>query len=83
MNENKVCIDFTEDEELIYDILYGVEIEYIIKISKFIDLKELYKYDRIITYIKDVMKKGDVKILNEKTIKEVNEIYWQILIIRK
>lgn len=68
-----------EKEELIYNLIFSDENEYVINIADYIEPIFRYKYDRFIKEIKSILRASKVKIENEKlSIESVNQIIWII-----
>jgi hypothetical protein len=65
-----------EREELIYDLIFSEVTEYKINISEYIE--DIYKYDRFIDDIKNVLKKSKVAIVKEKVDLEEANVIWNL-----
>ena len=63
-------------EDLIYDLIFSDTIEYKIDISEYIE--DVYKYDRFIEEIKNVLKKSKVSIVKEKVDLDTNSAIWNL-----
>ena len=51
-------------EDLIYDLIFSKETDYQIEISDYIP--DIYKWDRFVDDLKEILKKSKVKIIREK-----------------
>lgn len=65
-----------EREDLIYDLIFSEVTEYKINISEYIE--DIYKYDRFIDDIKNVLKKSKVSIIKEKVDLEEANVIWNL-----
>jgi len=63
-------------EDLIYSLIFTNEIEYVIDIGQYIE--EVYKYDRFVDEIKNVLKKSKVGIVKEKIDMDNNTVKWTL-----
>lgn len=65
-----------DKEELIYDLIFSDNIDYQINISEYIE--DIYKYDRFIEDIKNVLRKSKVSVIKETIDLEKSDIYWNL-----
>jgi hypothetical protein len=65
-----------DKEELIYDLIFSEELEYKIDISEYI--KDIYKYEKFIQEIKDVLKKSEVTIIRDKVEVNTKTAIWNL-----
>jgi hypothetical protein len=63
-------------EELIYDLIFSQNYEYSINVSEYIE--DIYKYDRFINDIKNVLKKSKVSIISENLDLKTEIIIWKL-----
>jgi predicted aldo/keto reductase-like oxidoreductase len=63
-------------EDLIYDLIFSDTIEYKIDISEYIE--DVYKYDRFIEEIKNVLKKSKVSVVKEKVDLDTKSAIWNL-----
>ena len=63
-------------DDLIYDLIFSEETKYKLDISDYI--VDIYKYDKFIDNIKDVLKKSKVSIIKDKVIVDSNSVIWEI-----
>lgn len=68
-------------DELIYSIMFSSQLSYEIKVSDWVE--DIYKYDRFISEIKDIMKKSKVSIVKEKVDLEEDSVLWSFKVKRK
>ena len=65
-----------DKEELIYDLIFSENLDYQINISEYIE--DIYKYDRFIEDIKDVLRKSKVSVIKETIDLEKSDVYWNL-----
>jgi len=63
-------------EDLIYDLIFSDTTDYLINISEYIE--DIYKYDRFIDEIKNVLKKSKVSVIKEKVDLEETNVIWNL-----
>lgn len=63
-------------DRLIYKLIFTDTNRYTIDVSKYLPPNELYKYESFIHKMKNIMKKADVSIYNEKTKIEISKVTW-------
>jgi len=63
-------------DELIYDLIFSETTEYEIHVDEYI--VDIYKYDRFIDGVKEIMKKSKVDIIREKINVEASSVIWRI-----
>jgi hypothetical protein len=63
-------------EDLIYDLIFSEELEYKIDISDYI--KDIYKYEKFIQEIKEVLKKSEVTIIRDKVEVNTQTAIWNL-----
>ena len=63
-------------DELIYDLIFSETTEYEIHVEEYI--VDIYKYDRFIDGVKEIMKKSKVDIIREKINVEASSVIWRI-----
>lgn len=68
-------------EELIYEIIFSKQTDFEIKVSEWIE--DIYKYDRFISEIKEIMKKSKVSIVKEKIDLDDELVLWTFKVKRK
>jgi hypothetical protein len=65
-----------DKEELIYDLIFSENLDYQINISEYIE--DIYKYDRFIEDIKNVLRKSKVSVIKETIDLEKSDVYWNL-----
>ena len=65
-----------DKEKLIYDLIFSENSDYNINISEYIE--DIYKYDKIIEDIKNVLRKSKVSIVKEKIDLETENVIWNL-----
>lgn len=65
-----------DKDELIYDLIFSETTEYEIRVDEYIS--DIYKYDRFVDEVKDILKKSKVEIVKEKITVESNSVLWRI-----
>lgn len=65
-----------DKEELIYDLIFSEKSEYQINISEYVE--DVYKYDRFIEDIKNVLRKSKVSVVKETIDLEKSDVYWNL-----
>lgn len=68
-------------EDLIYQLIFSEEESFEIKVSEY--TQDIYKYDRFINEIKDILKKSKVSIAKEKVDLEEDCVLWSLRVKRK
>jgi UDP-N-acetylglucosamine:LPS N-acetylglucosamine transferase len=68
-------------EDLIYQLIFSEEESFEIKVSEY--TQDIYKYDRFINEIKDILKKSKVVISKEKVDLEEDCVLWSLTVKRK
>jgi hypothetical protein len=68
-------------EDLIYQLIFSEEVSLEIKVSEY--TQDIYKYDRFINEIKDILKKSKVSIAKEKVDLEEDSVLWSLRVKRK
>lgn len=68
-------------EDLIYQLIFSEEESFEIKVSEY--TQDIYKYDRFINEIKDILKKSKVVISKEKVDLEEDCVLWSLSVKRK
>lgn len=63
-------------DDLIYDLIFSEETKYRLDIGDYI--VDIYKYDRFIDNIKDILKKSKVSIIKSKVDVDSNSVIWEI-----
>jgi hypothetical protein len=63
-------------EDLIYDLIFSENFDYCINIQEYIE--DIYRYDKFIEEIKDVLKKSKVSIIKEKIDLESTNVIWNL-----
>ena len=63
-------------EDLIYDLIFSETLDYNINISDYID--DIYKYDKFIEDIKNVLRKSKVSVIKEKIDLETEKVIWNL-----
>jgi hypothetical protein len=65
-----------DKDELIYDLIFSETTEYEIRVDEYIS--DIYKYDRFVDEVKDILKKSKVEIVKEKITVESSSVLWRI-----
>jgi dihydroneopterin aldolase len=63
-------------EDLIYDLIFSENLDYNINISEYIE--DIYKYDKFIEDIKNVLRKSKVSLIKEKIDLETDNVIWNL-----
>lgn len=63
-------------EELIYDLIFSENSDYNINVSEYIE--DIYKYDRFIDDIKNVLRKSKVSVISENLDLRTERIVWNL-----
>lgn len=63
-------------DELIYDLIFSETTEYEIHVEEYI--VDIYKYDRFVDEVKDILRKSKVGIVKEKITVEASAVVWRI-----
>ena len=61
---------------MIYDLIFSETLDYNINISEYID--DIYKYDKFIEDIKNVLRKSKVSVIKEKIDLETEKVIWNL-----
>jgi len=69
-------LDMKTKEELIYDLIFSEKTEFKINIAEYIE--SIYKYDKFIEEIKEVLKKSKVSIVREKIDLDSKSAVWNL-----
>lgn len=67
-----------DKDELIYDLIFSDTTEYEIHVEDYIT--DIYKYDRFIDGVKDILRKSRVDIVKEKISVEASAVIWRITV---
>jgi hypothetical protein len=65
-----------DKEKLIYDLIFSENSDYNINISEYIE--DIYKYDKFIEYIKNVLRKSKVSVIKETIDLEKENVFWNL-----
>ena len=65
-----------DKEKLIYDLIFSENSDYNINVSEYIE--DIYKYDKFIEDIKNVLRKSKVSIIKEKIDLETENVIWNL-----
>lgn len=65
-----------KQDDLIYELIFSEENDFEIIVSDYID--DIYKYDRFIKKLKNVLKKSNVEILKESIEVSINQVKWNL-----
>jgi hypothetical protein len=68
-------------EDLIYQLIFSEEESFDIKVSEYTE--DIYKYDRFISEIKEILKKSKVHISKERVELEEDCVIWFLKVKRK
>jgi hypothetical protein len=68
-------------EDLIYQLIFSEEESFDIKVSEYTE--DIYKYDRFISEIKEILKKSKVHISKERVELEEDCVIWSLKVKRK
>jgi hypothetical protein len=63
-------------EELIYDLIFSEKLDYQINISDYVE--DIYRYDKFIEDIKNVLRKSKVSVIRETIDLEKSEVFWNL-----
>jgi hypothetical protein len=63
-------------DDLIYDLIFSNETNYLIDISDYI--KDIYQYDNFISNIREVLKKSKVKIIKSDVKLDSKTVIWEL-----
>jgi hypothetical protein len=63
-------------EDLIYDLIFSENLDYNINISEYIE--DVYKYDKFVEDIKNVLRKSKVSVIKEKLDLETENVIWNL-----
>lgn len=75
-NRNLYSLVMKNKEDLIYDLIFSETLDYNINISEYID--DIYKYDKFIEDIKNVLRKSKVSVVKEKIDLETEKVIWNL-----
>jgi hypothetical protein len=67
-----------DKDELIYDLIFSETMVYEIHVEQYI--VDIYKYDRFIDNVKEILRKSKVDIVKEKINVEANAVIWRIVV---
>lgn len=67
-----------DKDELIYDLIFSETTVYEIHVEQYI--VDIYKYDRFIDNVKEILRKSKVDIVKEKINVEANSVVWRIVV---
>jgi hypothetical protein len=70
--------ELRDKDELIYDLIFSDTTEYEIHVEEYI--VDIYKYDRFIDGVKEILRKSKVDIVREKITVEANAVIWRITV---
>jgi hypothetical protein len=65
-----------DKEKLIYDLIFSENSDYNINISEYIE--DIYKYDKFIEDIKNVLRKSKVSVIKETIDLEKENVFWNL-----
>jgi hypothetical protein len=65
-----------DKEKLIYDLIFSEKSDYNINISEYIE--DIYKYDKFIEDIKNVLRKSKVSVIKETIDLEKENVFWNL-----
>jgi hypothetical protein len=63
-------------EELIYDLIFSENLDYNINVAEYIE--DIYKYDKFIEDIKNVLRKSRVSVISEKIDLATEKVIWNL-----
>ena len=63
-------------EELIYDLIFSENLDYNINVAEYIE--DIYKYDKFIEDIKNVLRKSKVSVISEKIDLATEKVIWNL-----
>ena len=63
-------------EDLIYDLIFSENLDYNINISEYIE--DIYKYDKFVEDIKNVLRQSKVSVIKEKLDLETENVIWNL-----
>ena len=63
-------------DELIYDLIFSTDQDYSINIAEYVE--DIYKYDKFVDDIKQVLRKSKVSIVKENVLIETNHVIWEL-----
>ena len=70
-------IEMLKDKnDLIYDLIFSSDQDYIINIAEYVE--DIYKYDKFVEDIKNVLRKSKVSIVKENVHIETNSVIWEL-----
>jgi len=72
----KFTLGMKNTEDLIYDLIFSDNLDYNINISEYID--NVYKYEKFIEDIKNVLRKSKVSVIKENINVETENIIWNL-----
>lgn len=70
--------ELKDKDELIYDLIFSETMVYEIHVEQYI--VDIYKYDRFIDNVKEILRKSKVDIVKEKINVEANAVIWRIVV---
>ena len=65
-----------DKEELIYDLIFSENLDYNINVCEYIE--DIYKYDKFIEDIKNVLRKSKVSVISEKINLDTEKVIWNL-----
>ena len=63
-------------DDLIYDLIFSKSQDYSINIAEYIE--DIYKYDKFVDDIKQVLRKSKVSIVKENIHVDANNVIWEL-----
>ena len=63
-------------DDLIYDLIFSTYQDYSINIAEYVE--DIYKYDKFVDDIKQVLRKSKVSIVKENVLIETNHVIWEL-----
>jgi hypothetical protein len=65
-----------DKDDLIYDLIFSTDQDYSINIAEYVE--DIYKYDKFVDDIKQVLRKSKVSIVKENVLIETNYVIWEL-----
>jgi len=65
-----------DKDDLIYDLIFSTSQDYSINIAEYVE--DIYKYDKFVDDIKQVLRKSKVSIVKENVHIETNNVIWEL-----
>jgi len=75
-NSNTMIKMLKNKDELIYDLIFSTDQDYSINIAEYVE--DIYKYDKFVDDIKQVLRKSKVSIVKENVLIETNHVIWEL-----